>query len=166
MKHFFYCMLAVSIMAITLSGCKSQSSQEQLFKGEWAYTKPDPGTDPDGPVDLTTDYYVNLDLYKKNDIVESFCYNKSDVEHLNSYYGLFQAMSEVEGTELAIDSILYLSVDSASVLAFALEYPEEPHFKLQFKYADKDSSLTVNVMYPNGNVVRETLQKKDDKKGN
>lgn len=164
MKQNFYWILAVGVFAVILGGCKNKSSQEKVFKGEWAYTAPDPDTDPNRPSDSTTDYYLNLDLYKKNDIVENFCNNKPYIEHFHSYYGLYQATSEVEGTELAIDSILYLSADSASVLAFSIEYPEEPKFELQFKYNEKDGSLTMNATYPNGGVVRETLPNYDSSK--
>lgn len=166
MKQNFYWILAAGVFAVILGGCKNKSSQDKVFKGEWAYTAPDPDTDPNRPSDSTTDYYLNLDLYKKNDIVEKYCNENiaNFTESSCSCYGLYQATSEVEGTELAIDSILFLSADSASVLATCLEYPEEPKFELQFKYNEKDGSLTMNATYPNGSVVRETLPKYDSSK--
>lgn len=153
MKQIYCYMLQVSIMTIMLVGCKNGISQESFFRGEWAYTKHDTiPNSPDDPygADMTTEYFIKCDLYQKIDLGEGY----------PRCYGIYQETNEVNQAELAIDSILFLSVDSAEVLVSNIDYPEEPRVKIYFKYNEKDSTLTVSRTFQNedgsGSIVEKT----------
>lgn len=157
MKQTFYCMLAVSIATIMLVGCKNGISQENFFKGEWDYTESDMVPNGDG---TTTNYFVKCDLYEKFDLGEGY----------PRCYGIYQKLNEINHAELTLDSILYLSVDSAEVLASNIDYPEES-IKLHFKYNEKDSTLTVSRIFQNGSglgsiVAKTTLYRYNEKEDN
>lgn len=140
MKQNFYWILVVGVLAIILAGCKNKISQENVFKGEWDYTEPDtvpnPPNDPYG-ADMTTNYFVKCNLYEKFDLGEGY----------PKCYGIYQITDEVNQAELALDSILYLSVDSAEVLCSNIDYPEEDRITLSFKYNEKDSTLTISRIF-------------------